>query len=1257
LKILKDTGHLRALEVLSNKTSAELVPTEIIPLLLRHRFKDSPGAYEGISLQHEIEANSLVSHANKIEIVNGGDVKLREVTDGNLLTTVANNLETNLGQGIVWWNPRKYVLPKEYIKRKLSYMINGSSPEFCDLHKELRNGENKFLVILDKPGVGKSTEMTNIELKLRSKLISDRIVIRVNLLEKQDAVMNFSAASLEQALVKIAPYIPLKSLKNMPRIKKFLLLDGLDEIFSKHKDAVIKLLKFLKCSDISVVLTSRTHLKDLLVKEFKIGFWTITPFSVTDQDEYLKNNLAISKEQIASLREKLPVSIQELLANPLMLYMLVDVIRETGGGFLTATLNIYDLYASFIDKKHDIFIIEKSHMRVKPFGLEETKKTMLEHNMPYYYYTAIMELVGNSILIFQSSVFKENVHKIAKDPEEHFKADLIRYGLILEGEKPNSLVFKHRSFAEFFYAKLLMDVKCPQVIRDMLFGFIYGPYKYTYLENVAVFLNAKVKTIQSNEISINLTPKWLLNSKKFSENSATWNNFVEYSRLDQNIVSNVLFSLVIGDPDDLKEAFRIIAGNLCKQSLLEVFEWIKNNTKWCKKNLFKRNQIRNCNSSRLIVAITLLFKQNKTLFSEEQIRSAIESCDLVFTIFVIQPGNTEKWNQLEKYIPDKLNIKELFMKLDHQDFLHFLRDINTVWKFYDAFSTREIMSLTVSPDERKTDELLKSPLTVATAINIELISEISTFANLRGMFGDCKGKTVFEINFEFALQHLWGELLDEFNEKNHNGIVTKTLREALQNDPTPSHFFQIENKIVLERGCCKKQPNFKYENLMKWIVDDGRIWEKLSTFPWRILPYVMLYHGTFDIVIKIIEKNYSTEIDNELGRLLLCVFIASHPLKKDNSDCFHQVKSFVKSKIYNFKGDLKILDKVLNIEQSKIQQSFQLPCFKCEATPLTISALCCETSLVEYPALVNVMTACVAEVVELSRCCDLTAKLSQLKPLLLGNEKEILLSSEVLCEWKDRFWTQNRRKGFNGICGLKGVMRFYIEVLGDIKDWMKGEDVLYYLLRGIPVEIMMVFQDTEFWEDYCTDFRDLTIQWIKEISLFREFFYKTEAEWTCLLDMSEEIYFPLNKETFYEKISSVVAVPLIRAMIRKYGVAKTSSRLGDFWEQICIHKSDTNEDSIETHSSLLHLAIELNELEQVKRLSFPGLLTWKNQHGNDASSIAQETFRENHPIVLHLQNCYKALKMERYTWLDWFNFQASYAFCNVFGGMKKTGHN
>jgi len=538
---LKETGNCRAHLLLETCRDASSTQGNIFDLL-KNQIEQSPdGRYEGISHDEELNANKVVDYIKTGTIAFDSKSKITATTwrrRGKLDAIVSKFIRAVENQH-VWWNPLKSNLPRYFIDRKVCStkeiglqsketfeLIELMQTQFSKVEYDWKKWNDRGLIFLvDPPGMGKSCAVTKLEMEMRNRPSEPhRIIVRVDL-NKVSSVFSEDVLDLIGFLRRFAPYIPIDTLLFQKRhLPVFILLDGLDEVLPHYKEVMLSILNIILSSPNSpleksqdkiflakLLLTSRPHLKELIENEFQVAAVSLLPISSKEQVEYLhveinriildsneKNKtmksvirrlvfpMPISKPALFQMCEKEFSSVQDLLSNPLMLKLYAEIISahiiKESRQLVFTEMDRYQLYLGFVTKKHELHVLEKTSKSIAAIETQRMLRNMLESNERFYYFLAVKELLSEEEC--NRIVNIDSIGKIRKleEPSSDDITKLLSYGLIMKEDENTR--FKHRSFAEFFYARLMADINGTLYkLRDALY--VLG---YKSGENIANFV-------------------------------------------------------------------------------------------------------------------------------------------------------------------------------------------------------------------------------------------------------------------------------------------------------------------------------------------------------------------------------------------------------------------------------------------------------------------------------------------------------------------------------------------------------------------------------------------------------------------------------------------------------------------------------------------------------------------------------------------------------------------------------------------------
>jgi len=469
LSVLQQSGNGKAVEILRSSRGSH---NDLIEKIYQ---SNGAGSFEGYLLEDELHAKQIVT-----------DLKS---TNFNLKDAIASGkpetlerLSQFISSGKVWWNDSRPQLPPDYIERRVFSKASMTKTKTTLLDLVLPSNDddpdwNKWddhvlVLLVDSPGMGKSCALTRLEQELREKLDkSPRVIVRINL-NSVGSEVGESAVEDEVKEVIRELFQPLKNCKiGEEECPVYVLLDGLDEVLPHNQESVLGVLRFFLSDNAlqkgwvieKVVLTTRPHLKEKIESEFNVRAYSLVPLTTQEQLEFIRKRTGTTDAVEYLIR--LPRTMGDLLSNPLMLSMICNVVIP---GEQSTSFDQYEIYMKFMAKKHELYVSEKEGRSYVP---NRVVKRMLNSSVPFYNYVAIQEILGEDELsivvdLAEKSGKTEIMQKVLLQEKQ---SELLSFGVVVKAD--NMLKFSHRSFAEFFYTKLMTDIKnTPRDIRNALFA-------------------------------------------------------------------------------------------------------------------------------------------------------------------------------------------------------------------------------------------------------------------------------------------------------------------------------------------------------------------------------------------------------------------------------------------------------------------------------------------------------------------------------------------------------------------------------------------------------------------------------------------------------------------------------------------------------------------------------------------------------------------------------------------------------------------
>jgi len=196
-------------------------------------------------------------------------------------------------------------------------------------------------------------------------------------------------------------------------------------------------------------------------------------------------------------------------------------------------------------------------------------KNFLTNNLPFYNYVAIITELEKKENINQITALDDGRKLIAK-PGVNELDKIVSYGLIVW--KGHELKFKHRSFAEYFWAKLIVETN-NEKLRNSLFGFGYEKGNL-----LATFLNCKLPNEAICDVVHN---GWTI----FIPDGASLARYQD----ENGFLINHILANTINYADECSGKNQILVKDLYEEKLF--FRWLEkkvdvNKKKWLEQILF-----------------------------------------------------------------------------------------------------------------------------------------------------------------------------------------------------------------------------------------------------------------------------------------------------------------------------------------------------------------------------------------------------------------------------------------------------------------------------------------------------------------------------------------------------------------------------------------------------------------------------------------------------------------------------------------------
>nr|XP_023022498.1 uncharacterized protein LOC111510786 [Leptinotarsa decemlineata] len=362
-----------------------------------------------------------------------------------------------------------------------------SERDLCDL--VVSEDENKFILISEDAGMGKSTALTRITRILNEQSYPRFWVIRLDFNRYANVFRKLTQDTakpieIEDILSFERPIFQNnfdKSLFNVTN-KVLLLIDGVDVVRSSHKNRVLQFLKNTadRTNIARIIITTRPHLESLLEEELRVSCFKLKLFSSEDQINFLakywKFNLELSQRDalrakfyarnlVEKLYRKIGKASLDFVGIPLQTKMIAEIFQE-GGRYKTSEwkgcreflisenisaemsedINIARLYEIFVKKKGEIFIDDKCEPR-DHVVVEDVIQNLFQEALDVHKKIALESVLDSEKCKLFAVYRNTNIARL--------KQYLQNMGLAQRIE--TSWIFVHQTFAEYFVSSCLWE--------------------------------------------------------------------------------------------------------------------------------------------------------------------------------------------------------------------------------------------------------------------------------------------------------------------------------------------------------------------------------------------------------------------------------------------------------------------------------------------------------------------------------------------------------------------------------------------------------------------------------------------------------------------------------------------------------------------------------------------------------------------------------------------------------------------------------
>jgi energy-coupling factor transporter ATP-binding protein EcfA2 len=351
----------------------------------------------------------------------------------------------------------------------------------------LFESEGRIILIIDEPGMGKSTLLTHLAQQTR-ELHPNMWIVRVNINKYTKILDKLQTKGCDEKGV-------IKLLTEAAQIKKIdgvffegrlfnytynstgnmaVLIDGVDEVSPDYTEEVTQVLKTLSKTKIKRIwVTSRNLVRDRLETELKCQSYSLVPFSDEDQkrllvkfwketcpeveNDYLEN---LAKRVVKLSNEHLTVQDRKFMGIPLQSWLLAEMFERDLKEYSTPTtvalpehINIVMLYDLYVEKKWKIYSSDKkfsdgTNVMVRNDDVELHKSFIHNHRA-----AALLAILSPQQL---EKLTDKRIADGARDFLQKITEGIEKKGIIIEAIEGRP-VFQHRTLAEYLVASWLCD--------------------------------------------------------------------------------------------------------------------------------------------------------------------------------------------------------------------------------------------------------------------------------------------------------------------------------------------------------------------------------------------------------------------------------------------------------------------------------------------------------------------------------------------------------------------------------------------------------------------------------------------------------------------------------------------------------------------------------------------------------------------------------------------------------------------------------
>lgn len=514
-----------------------------------------------IQLEIEDDSSNVMKRFDRLE--EGNQAILDKVSENSSILNkdeTHKKIESRTQEYIRKWNQNMFLndfnkrdenagvnvkLSEVYLEKHLPHYIwknnKNSENDLKDLLSEyiIEKGENKMLLILGQPGIGKSTLITWIVANFKNNTDNILVYQFASDLKNVDWKNTSEKYDLVYAIINALnlPYLSLDG--------KILILDGFDEISLEYRIEIInriywKLIKEFPPINFSMIITCRENyiynLNSICCDYIILQPWNEEQIYSFCTIYHQKINSTLSAETLFNILKN-----KKILGIPLILYMVLalHIVIEKKGSIV----NVYDRVFAIDGGIYDRSIVNIRY--ASPHRIYEIKKQIHQisrniaiwmfENEPY-----IACIPQNEYENICSDVMKKQIQLNKEVTQDVLIGNY--FSIVCDGIGTEEICFVHRSIYEYFVAEQIFDwiINAINIPKENLARNLACLFECTFLsKEIIEFLKYKVNHSRLEDIIIVIisTFELMLENGMTSYTNHRYRKVIEY---EMCIFSNML---------------------------------------------------------------------------------------------------------------------------------------------------------------------------------------------------------------------------------------------------------------------------------------------------------------------------------------------------------------------------------------------------------------------------------------------------------------------------------------------------------------------------------------------------------------------------------------------------------------------------------------------------------------------------------------------------------------------------------------------